>query len=191
MAIQCIKFLCVILALSTSAAAWAATYEWRDDNGVTHFTDNADRIPGRYLKRVKELPSTGGGTTRQQSADSPVPPAASLPTGGDTGVKQAQYARLSRELKAIQEALPGKQEELARLRHKWTVAKGRTPTAGELKEFEKKRAKGRVSVEDNPYINKNPLSTPGPARMAYYKKLEEIRKDEESIRQLEKDLSRM
>lgn len=96
--------------------------------------------------------------------------------------------RLNQELKAIREALPGKKKELARLRHKWVVAKGRIPSEKELIELDKKLDKGEVTYENNPYINKNPLSTPGPARLAYYKKLEEVRKDEDRVRRLEKEI---
>ena len=92
-------------------------------------------------------------------------------------------------MKALKEALAINKKELSRLRHKWSVAKGRTPTPDELLEFEKKRAKGQVTVEDNPYINKNPLSSPGRARQAYYQKLQEVRLDEGQLRQLEKDLA--
>jgi hypothetical protein len=118
------------------------------------------------------------------------PSAASAQVQADSqglpAVQQAEYARLGQELQAVTEALADKKKELARLRHKWLVAKGRTPSAEELKEFEKKRAKGNTTVADNPYINKNPLSAPAYARTAYYKKLEEIRQDEERISRLEK-----
>lgn len=106
-------------------------------------------------------------------------------------VHSMEYARLSRELETLQEELPNKKKELARLHHKWTVAKGRVPTPEELKDFEKKQAKGKAAFEDNPYINKKPLSTPGLARQAYYKKSEDIRNDEDRIRQLQKDLQQL
>ena len=104
---------------------------------------------------------------------------------------QREDATLARELQTIQDALPGKKRELARLRHKWLVAKGRTPSAQEVQDFEQKRAKGATTVADNPYINRNPLSTPAYARTAYFKKLEEIKQDEERILRLEKALGEM
>ncbi|HBG04625.1 MAG: hypothetical protein A2075_06925 [Geobacteraceae bacterium GWC2_58_44] len=193
MTVPSIKLAALILVLSASAVAQAATYQWQDDRGVTHFTDNADSIPERYLNRVKELP-TAKGSAKKSPADSPAPPTTSSATAPEesakqeNGAKQEKHARLSRELQAIRQALPAKKQELARLYRKWSVAKGRTPTEEEIKEFEKKRAKGEATFEDNPYINKNALSTPGPARQAYYKKLAEIKKDEERVRQLEKEL---
>jgi len=180
-----------MLALSTSAVAQAATYQWQDEQGVTHLTDNSDSIPPRYLNRTKELPSAPGGITRETPAASPAAATAASSSSATTetiGGKPGQHG-LSAELQAIKQALPAKKQELARLYRKWSVAKGRTPTAKEVEEFEKKRAKGKATFEDNPYINKNPLSTPGVARLAYHKKLEEVKKDEARIRQLELDLS--
>jgi hypothetical protein len=108
---------------------------------------------------------------------------------GDMAAKPSEHASPSQELQSLKDALPGKKVELGRLHHKWSVVKGRTPGKDELKDFEEKRAQGKATFDDNPYINKKPLSTPGPARAAYFKKLEEIRKDEERIRQLEKELN--
>lgn len=101
---------------------------------------------------------------------------------------QTRYERVSAGLKTLREALTEKRTELAKLHHKWMVSKGRTPTKEELKEFEKKRAKGEVKTEDNPYVNKTPLSSPGHWRAAYYQKLEEIKKEEEREKLLELEL---
>ena len=98
------------------------------------------------------------------------------------------YEGVAQELKTLREGLAAKKTELAQLRHKWTVTKGRVPTEKELKEFEKKKAKGEAKPEDNPYYNKSPLSSPGRWREAYYKKLEEVRKDEERAATLEREL---
>lgn len=96
---------------------------------------------------------------------------------------------LTAELKALKEALPAKQAELAKLRHRWMVAKGRTPTAAEIKEYEAKKAKGKATAGDNPYVTKTPLSNPAPYRAAYYKKLEEVTRDQEQIARLEQELA--
>jgi hypothetical protein len=107
-----------------------------------------------------------------------------------TGSKErsAQYQALDQELKMLRDGIAVKEAELARLHHKWTVNKGRTPPADEVKAFEAKRAKGPVKVEDNPYINKNPLSSPGRWRAAYYEKLADVNKDKERANSLEKEL---
>jgi len=103
-------------------------------------------------------------------------------------VRAADQERLKTELMSLRAGLAAKKKELDRLHHKWSVVKGRTPTEEEVEEFEKKRAKGKATFKDNPYVNKKPLSSPGPARIAYFKKLEEVRRDEEKLRQLEQEL---
>ena len=63
------------------------------------------------------------------------------------------------------------------------------PTADELKTFNEKSAEGEVKLEDNPYVNKSALSTPGRHRMAYFQKLNEIRADEERIVTLRNEIN--
>lgn len=101
----------------------------------------------------------------------------------------AEYARLNAELQRLEAGLPAKQEELARIRRKWVVIKGRVPTEKELKKYEEKRAKGEAKVEDNPYMNKSPLSSPGKYREAYYRMLNEIRSDEARIAKLKEEIA--
>jgi hypothetical protein len=101
---------------------------------------------------------------------------------------QDEYDALDAELQKLQGSLPAKKNELDQLRRKWTKMKGRTPTPEEIAEFEKKLAKGQVSVKDNPYVNRSPLGAPGRAREAYYKKLDEIRADEARIGEIRKKL---
>jgi hypothetical protein len=102
--------------------------------------------------------------------------------------QNAKHQSLVQELDTLRDELTVKQAELANLHHKWTVNKGRMPTADEIKTFEEKRAKGPVTVEDNPFINKNPLSSPSRFRAAYFKKLAEINDDEVRVKLLEKEL---
>jgi hypothetical protein len=127
-------------------------------------------------------------TTTMAEAQSVQPGPADSIAGSESKDPNAKYQILMQELKMLQEGLAVKQAELAKLRHKWTVNKGRTPTKEELKEFEEKRAKGVVKVEDNPYVNKSPLSSPGRWREAYYEKLAEINKDKERSICLEQEI---
>ena len=187
----------------TDAAAGpgATVYEWRDANGSLHFTDNADRIPERFLPVVQERPGSSPRPSAKSAADAPAeptvsPPAPALPaaqkgSGLGNGEKPAAYQRLADELQQLQAGLAQKKKDLARLRHRWTVAKGRMPTDQEVKEFEQKRLQGKASAQDNPYVNKNPLSTPGRARQAYFAKRDEMVADEERVRQLERELAAM
>lgn len=109
------------------AAAGADTYHWVDDKGVVHFTDNPDRIPPKYLKRVREIPTTEPppSTTHdspslQQKPDQQpqknVGPV--LPGGFSEETWRSRFTSLRTELKALQDALPGKREALNQLRRK-------------------------------------------------------------------------
>ena len=119
----------------------------------------------------------------------PVQPGSAASVAGiESGDSNAKRQSLVLELKALQEGVAVKEAELAKLRHKWMISKGRTPTEEEVKEFEKKRAKGEATAEDNPYVNKNPLSTPARWRAAYYKKLAEVKKAKEQVLRLEQEL---
>lgn len=191
-----ILMLVMLFAISAPTLAPAATYQWRDDAGVLHFTDDSDRIPDKYLKRVREMDSVSAGKQEQKKEAAPPPaaPVAEAPAKAGAvstaalGRNAEQRARLSSELKRLQEGFLVKKQELERLQHKWAVVKGRTPTGEELQEYEKKKAEGTATSKDNPYINKSPLSSPAPARAAYYKKLEEVRQDEQKARELESQL---
>lgn len=101
-----------------------------------------------------------------------------------TSVQQAENQKLSGELQELLNQLSIKKKELAKLRRKWITVKGRTPSEEELEEFNEQRAEGAVSFEDNPYVNQNPLSSPGIYRKAYYEKLAEVRSVEAKIASL-------
>lgn len=171
----------------------AATYQWRDDAGVVHFTDDSERIPDRYLKRATETDAAPkeAKPAAAQSVSAPAPAAGAgkgTAAAADTA-KTPERARLSAELAQLRAALVGKQKELERLHHKWLVAKGRTPTVEEAKAFQKQLAEGKTTDEKNPYVNKNKaLSSAAPARAAYHKKLAEVRADKARVLQLEQEL---
>lgn len=121
-------------------------------------------------------------------ARSAQPAPADSAAGVESKDGNAKRQGLVLELKALQDGVAAKRAELAKLRHKWMVSKGRTPTEEEVKEFEEKRAKGKATAEDNPYVNKNPLSSPARWRAAYYEKLAEIKKEKERAALLEQEI---
>jgi hypothetical protein len=186
---RCLPFLVMMFLLAVPATVPAETYQWTDAAGVKHFTDNSDTIPAKYRNRARALPLV----QTEQRGSSALQPEGSVPALSpsspiEQNALEARRAELGRDLQKLQDGLPAKRTELEQLRRKWTVIKGRTPSAEEIAEFEKKRAKGEAGEKDNPYINRNPLSTPGPAREAYFRKLDEIRTDEALVSQLRKEL---
>lgn len=110
-------------------------------------------------------------------------------TAPDAITGQTKYEKLSSELRQLESGLPAKKTELARLHRKWVVAKGRMPSAEDLKTFNEKSAEGAVKIEDNPYVNRSALSTPGRHRLAYFQKLNEIKTDEERIATLRNEIN--
>lgn len=188
----------ILFILAAPSLAAAAGYRWLDDAGVAHFTDDPDRIPDRYLERATELDPGSAGRKPEAAAPNapkPVEPAAAPASGAAAGAPAAtapdgsdKSAKVASELRQVRESLADKRKELARLLHKWNVARGRTPTLEEAKEFQKRLAEGKATDKDNPYINRNSLSSSGRARAAYYKKLDEVRQDQAHARRLEQEL---
>jgi len=185
-----------LFLLAAPALVSGANYQWLDDAGVVHFTDDSDRIPDKYLKRAREMEPVGAEKKPEATAQKPGVPAA-VPAARETAAASAaadaagsaQRARVAAELRQIRDRLVTKMKELDRLQHKWNVAKGRTPTLEEAKEFQKRLAEGKATDKDNPYINKNSaLTWSAPARAAYYKKLGEVRQDQARAHQLEQEL---
>ena len=148
-------------------------------------------LPFMFMLFLIAVPATVPADMEQQET-AVLTPAVSGPVLPYAPLKQSalesQRADLGRELQKLQDSLPAKKKELALLRRKWTMVKGRVPSAEEIAAFEKKRAQGKAGEKDNPYVNRNPLSMPGPAREAYYRKLDEVRQDEERIARLRKEL---
>jgi len=111
----------------------AATYEWTDDAGVVHFTDDQGKIPAKFQKRVKEL-NISDETVNPPPAAAPEspPPAVSLPEKGAArygGFGEAhwrsKFAPLRKEIKSLEESLPAMKDDLDKLRRK-RVVYGRT-----------------------------------------------------------------
>jgi len=112
--------------------AQAAFYTWVDAQGVTHFTDNPDRIPAKYRHKAKEMnladdPAAAKTPVPAQPAAPPLPPDSALSgePDGYGGKSPAwwreSFAVLRRELKALQEGLPEKQNKLGELRRKRVI----------------------------------------------------------------------
>lgn len=120
--------LIVSLFLLSVAQSWAAVYEWVDDKGVVHFTDDADKIPAKYLQKVKEresvkgtviiIPSTGTADGAKDIGSSTEPPAA---TRLDEDLWRSRFQALREEKKQLEEGLVAKREKLNTLRRKKVI----------------------------------------------------------------------
>lgn len=113
----------VIMPIWVSLAQ-ADTYRWLDDKGVVHFTDDPDRIPPRYLKRVQEIPADPS-SIRQDNAPMPLtaPPSQAgsgsiLPGGLPEQAWRSRFTTIRSEMKALQDGLTTKRDALDQLRRK-------------------------------------------------------------------------
>lgn len=115
----------LVLLQLTALPVYAAFYQWTDDQGVVHFTDDRDKIPKQYRNRAKEPRIPKG--TAPAPAPAPAPqPAPELspqvleqlarPGGHDESWWRGRFAALRRELKGLEDSLPLKQEKLVELR---------------------------------------------------------------------------
>lgn len=122
----------VAAAFGVSATAYAATYKWVDDKGVVNFTDNPANVPKKYLNKVK-VTNPGEGQPEPEAAapvavPSPAPKVEAEsssrtgPFGGhDERWWRSRYAGLRGEIRALQDNLPSKREELEGLRRELAV----------------------------------------------------------------------
>lgn len=118
-----------LIAVAGIVAIWislaqADTYRWVDDKGVVHFTDDPDRIPSRYLKRVQEIPADPS-SLQQDKAPAPLtaPPSQAgsgsiLPGGLPEPAWRSRFTTIRAEMKALQDGLTKKREALDQLRRK-------------------------------------------------------------------------
>lgn len=126
---------CILMAFFLSAfPVCAAVYEWKDDNGVVNFTDDPENIPAKYLKRAKKRPSitvestesspaaVPGGREKAPAAQQLSPDKKEVLFGGHNEEWwRSSFNNTRNEIKAIQERLPGKKEELNAARRKVTI----------------------------------------------------------------------
>jgi hypothetical protein len=122
-------FIVLLLPLYPSASD-AAFYQWVDAAGVTHFTDNPDKIPTKFRKRAKilklsEEPSGVSPANPQPAAPAAVPKAGT-PQPRDFGGHpelwwRGRYADLRGKLKALQSGLADKRTKLVELRRKRVI----------------------------------------------------------------------
>jgi vacuolar-type H+-ATPase subunit I/STV1 len=121
--------LLLLLLQSFSVPCQAAVYQWLDSQGVTHFTDDPDKIPTRYRSRAKELPISvepAAPSAPSPAQIQPVPAPAPSPAAQDTGARGEQFWRssfagLRSQLRMLEEGLAAKQAKLVELHRKRVI----------------------------------------------------------------------
>lgn len=125
-----------LLAVTFNASA--DTYQWVDNNGVVHFTDDPDRIPDKYLKKVKRRPSEKpAGPSSLPAINTPTPAVQGTSASGekeqtsqkdqpimygshDASWWRSRFTDLRAELKNLEDSLPRKRDEQQAL-HRFRV----------------------------------------------------------------------
>lgn len=142
---------CFLSLSGVASPVSAAVYEWVDDKGVVSYTDNMDKIPKKYLPKVKEK-EVGDSriTVRPSSPVDTVAPRAQAPTVNplSAGAKRrwtARYSSLREEKKALELGLVAKKEMLNTLRRKKVIyQRGRDRSAYNAQQEEIERDQARI-----------------------------------------------
>lgn len=143
-------------AIAVFVAIWislahADTYRWVDDKGVVHFTDDPDRIPSRYLKRVQEIQADPPSIQQDKSQEplkKPRPQSGSasiLPGGLSEQAWRSRFTTIRAEMKTLQDGLTKKREALDQLRRKRIIyqrSQDRSAYSEQMDEIE--RDEGRI-----------------------------------------------
>ena len=114
--------LCLV-ALSLPAVA-GMVYEWTDNEGVVHFTDNPRTIPPKYRKGVKERGSENLSPPAPRPAPAPrsaPPPEVARPGGHPAQWWRQSFQGLRGRIRGLEEGLPAKRDKLLELRRRRTV----------------------------------------------------------------------
>ncbi len=153
---KCVALL-FMMTFIFSLTAGAAMYEWTDNKGVVNFTDNPDKIPAKYLKKVRKRPSIAadeaGSTPEGKTQEKAQPASGQAPIkqnieklfgGHDQSWWRSRFSGIRNELKAVQDGLTFKKEELISLRRKMTIynyARDRKAYYDKLAEIENDEAR--------------------------------------------------
>lgn len=120
--------LTVTLLLGMIGMAAAVTYEWKDNRGVIHFTDNPDKIPKKYRNRVVERESITGEKEvapkqdqQPKKDDAPAPAATRAYGGHDEEWWRNSFQVLRDKISEVENGLAEKREKLKILRHRKIV----------------------------------------------------------------------
>jgi len=118
----------LLMAMFACSVAQADVFEWVDPKGVTHFTDDLNKVPAKYREKAKRRESaTGDEGAASESLPRPAPGPASgeqksmLYGGHDETWWRASFKALRDEMQGIQDKLPAKREELVALHRKRLV----------------------------------------------------------------------
>jgi len=126
----------IMLLQGAGICQGAAVYEWKDNAGVLHFTDDPKKVPSRYRDKVQKR-DMGGDETKKDATppvqvipSTPTPPIQPPPSaqpradmlgGHSGGWWRNRFASLKTQIAALQGGLSGKEQRLNDVRRKHLI----------------------------------------------------------------------
>ena len=119
-----IVFLSRLAVCGEESLSESGTYQWVDDNGSVHFTDNPMNIPVKKLKNTRKRPSVQGKVSqdpvsRVSSSSGYVTQLSPMLYGGHNEAWwRARFAGLKSQIQGIKDGMPAKEVRLKELHFK-------------------------------------------------------------------------
>ena len=115
-------FAWTVMVLILGTPAWADVYEWTDEQGAVHFTDNPERVPAKYRQKVQQRESITGEPRPTQAQPEPTVRAPeALPQQELYGGHDLNWWR--KEYRSLRTAIDGLSAEMAKAQEDVTVAR--------------------------------------------------------------------
>jgi hypothetical protein len=169
-----------ILVVWSWTTVFGETYQWEDDQGGIHFTDNADKVPAKYRKNVRQRESM---KADERSTVMPAPVAGPLPEaqqkpraeelfgGQPLSYWRQRFGVLELEIAAASARLSEKQAALQKAHHAYRVSLGSS------------------QIKDKDSAQSFALNTIGAKRKAYYDLQAEVAEEEAKVKELQGQLA--
>jgi len=119
-----IVFMSRLAVCGEESLSESGTYQWVDDNGSVHFTDNPMNIPVKKMKSTRKRPSVQGKVSqdpvsRVSSSSGYVTQLSPMHYGGHNEEWwRARFARLKSQIQGIKNGMPAKEDRLKELHFK-------------------------------------------------------------------------
>jgi len=134
-----ILFAGFLVFIFLSFPADAKLYQWTDENGKTHFTDDKTKIPQKYIQQIKE---------RSSNNQKMVICEKELELGVDIEINghNDSIAFLEKKIKAILKGKQGRSERIQKLSKQNILAKKKDK--GKINSLQRRIQKNRESLEN-------------------------------------------
>lgn len=112
----------MIIILSSYEYLTAQIFQWIDDKGVVHFTDNSENVPVKFREKVLKRDLTVAPEQQNvpdNSGASQQPVTVSSGYTKDEQLWRARFMKLRSEINTLEQRLPVKREEKMEIHRRW------------------------------------------------------------------------